>query len=198
VRITREAEPTHLRIHLHRPLQNPLGPHIRRARTKHRPNPRRTQPHHQRIDRIRAHQHHAIPLPHPLGPQRSRHPAGTFSQLPEGRRPPLPSGAAARPALAHLSHRHARIVLVGRRLASARGRVAREEQVLGKVEADALEPARDGVDGQGLVDRAGVSARVQQVGGVEEGGPEGVAVCERPGVKVAEGLGVCVNGWLYE
>lgn len=64
-----------------------------------------------------------------------------------------------------------------------------EEGVLGKVEAHTLEPARHGVDGEGLVDDGGVGALVDEVGGVEDGGPEGGAVRQGVGVEVAEGLG---------
>jgi hypothetical protein len=51
-----------------------------------------------------------------------------------------------------------------------------EEGILGEIEAHALEPARYGVDGGGFVDDRGVGAGVDEVGGVEEVGPEGGAV----------------------
>ncbi len=88
------------------------------------------------------------------------------------------------PTLAHLRHGHLAILLV---LDAPRGRVGvahgvREERVLGKVEAYALEPARHRVDGQGLVDDGGVAPGVDQVGGVEDLGPKGRAVGEGVGV----------------
>ena len=102
------------------------------------------------------------------------------------------------PALTDLGDGHLAVLLVldapRRRVGVARG--VGEERVLGKVEAHALEPARDRVDGQGLVDDGGVGAGVDEVGGVEDLGPEGGAVGEGVGVEIREGLRVWIVGVL--
>lgn len=174
---------THLGVNLHCPLQQAVDAHVRRAAAKETAEPCRGQHDQQRRVRVGANHHDSVP---PLDPPRlhgCRQASRIVSQLPPRH------GALVDAALANLRHRHLVVVLV---LCATRARsllqAAAIQQVLGKVEADALEPAREPVDGNGFIHDALVTALVDPALRLPEVAPEVGTLGTGPLVELIKGL----------